>query len=71
MARKPDTSVPAAKRADPRPRADDAENEANTEFPSEQDPLTRGDGPTSRITGPESPGSHAGNPKEAAYHACR
>ncbi|GGP87287.1 hypothetical protein GCM10010266_07700 [Streptomyces griseomycini] len=65
MTASPDTSVPAARRAAPRPRTDKAENEANTEFPSEQDPLAWGDGPTSRITGPERPGGHARNPKDA------
>ncbi|GAA3852765.1 hypothetical protein GCM10022207_14450 [Streptomyces lannensis] len=38
----PDTSVAAARRAAPRLNADDADNEENTEFPFEQDPLTLG-----------------------------
>ncbi|GAB2806290.1 hypothetical protein GCM10027073_43760 [Streptomyces chlorus] len=71
----PDTSVPAARRlTGPTPRADNAENPedaANTDFPSERDPLTWGTGPTSRITGPENPGSHARHPKYAANRARR
>ncbi|GAA0656956.1 hypothetical protein GCM10009535_39930 [Streptomyces thermocarboxydovorans] len=60
-AARPATRVPAARRAVPRPRADDdTENEANTEFPSERDPLHVGDGPTSRISGPLNPRSHFG-----------
>ncbi|GAA1413733.1 hypothetical protein GCM10009601_00140 [Streptomyces thermospinosisporus] len=59
-AARPATRVPAARRAVPRPRADDAENEANTEFPSERDPLHVGGGPTSRISGPLNPRSHFG-----------
>src|SRR5690606_36993996 len=38
----PHTTAPAVRRTGPRPRRDHAENEANTEFPSEQDPLTWG-----------------------------
>ena len=62
----PDTSVAAARRAAPRPRADNAENEENTEFPFEQDPLTWGDGPTSRI---RSPVSYVRHPRDAAHRA--
>ncbi|GHD43494.1 hypothetical protein GCM10010317_016150 [Streptomyces mirabilis] len=57
----PDTNVAAARRAAPRLRADHAENEENTEFPFEQDPLTWGDGPASRI---RSPVSYARHPKD-------
>ncbi|GGX85972.1 hypothetical protein GCM10010510_33770 [Streptomyces anandii JCM 4720] len=61
----PQTRNAAVRRPAPRLRVNGAAYEAHTEFPFEQDPLTWGRGPTSRISKPTEPVRH---PRDHGHH---